>query len=232
MTPLSVCTWLWGTTFGPEYVNRLFAGVARHYDGPFTPICITDQPAGIDPHIQIVPLPAEFAWLPRCCRRIWQYSRARVETFGSRMLVLDLDTVFTGNVTSLFSRSEPLVLLRMEYAEVYSPAMVLMDTGILHGFYEVFADNPEALRQATGERHASDLAMLNYFLSGLTVPVWTRADGIVTYFGKGYERFVPTWGIGPRTDRLPSDARVVILGSVDMPGLEAHPPPWFAEHWR
>lgn len=228
---LSVVTWKWGTTFTAVHVNRLFAGFGRHFDRPFQPFCITDDPRGIDPSVAIVPLPEELRDTPRCCRRVWLYSHSRVREFGPRLLHLDLDTVFTSNVTSLFDRPEPLVLLRMEYAEVYSPAVALMDTGVLDAFYRVFVEDPEGMREATGERHASDLAMLNYFLGGMSVPCWTRQDGVVPYFGAGYERYAHL-GIGPRDETLPPGTRVVVLGSADLPPLESRPPAWWREHWR
>lgn len=230
MTPLAVVTWKWGTLFGPEYVNRLFDGVARHFDGEFAPFCITDDPRGLDAGINVLPLPTEFRDTPRCCRRVWLYSADRVREFGARILHLDLDTVVTGNVTGLFSRPEPLVLLRMDYAEVYSPAMCLMDTGVLHEFYEVVASDLEGFRQATGERHASDLAMLNFYLAGRTVPSWGRTDGVTLYFGEGYERHAHL-GIGPKDQTVPDGTRVVVLGSADLPVIRQRPPRWWTEHW-
>ena len=37
----------WGTKYGPEYVNRLYAMVRRHLTGDFRMVCLTDDPTGI-----------------------------------------------------------------------------------------------------------------------------------------------------------------------------------------
>ena len=42
----------WGTKYGPEYVNRLYAMVRRHLSGPFNFVCLTDNAAGIRPEVQ------------------------------------------------------------------------------------------------------------------------------------------------------------------------------------
>ncbi|RZI92081.1 MAG: glycosyltransferase, partial [Rubrivivax sp.] len=41
----------WGTKYGPEYVNRLYAMVRRHLTGDFRFVCLTDDPAGIRPEV-------------------------------------------------------------------------------------------------------------------------------------------------------------------------------------
>jgi len=37
----------WGTKYGPEYVNRLYAMVRRHLTGDFNMVCLTDDTKGI-----------------------------------------------------------------------------------------------------------------------------------------------------------------------------------------
>ena len=33
----------WGSKYGPEYVNRLYAMVRRHLQGDFQFVCLTDE---------------------------------------------------------------------------------------------------------------------------------------------------------------------------------------------
>ena len=40
-------TFKWGTAYGPEYVNRLYGSLLKHYDKPFTLTCYTDDHIGI-----------------------------------------------------------------------------------------------------------------------------------------------------------------------------------------
>ena len=47
----------WGDKYGPEYVNRLYNMVKQHLTLPFTFICLTDDPTGINPAVQCHPIP-------------------------------------------------------------------------------------------------------------------------------------------------------------------------------
>ena len=48
----------WGTKYGPEYVNRLYAMVRRHLQGDFNFVCLTDNAQGIRPEVQCLPIPS------------------------------------------------------------------------------------------------------------------------------------------------------------------------------
>ena len=48
----------WGTKYGPEYVNRLYAMVRRHLSGDFNMVCLTDNSSGIRSEVQCLPIPA------------------------------------------------------------------------------------------------------------------------------------------------------------------------------
>ena len=37
----------WGTQYGPEYVNRLYAMARRHLPGNFDFVCLTDRSEGV-----------------------------------------------------------------------------------------------------------------------------------------------------------------------------------------
>ena len=47
----------WGTKYGPEYVNRLYAMVRRHLRGDFRFVCLTDDARGIRAEVQCLPIP-------------------------------------------------------------------------------------------------------------------------------------------------------------------------------
>ncbi len=47
----------WGTKYGPEYVNRLYAMVRRHLSGDFRFVCLTDDDKGIRSEVQCLPIP-------------------------------------------------------------------------------------------------------------------------------------------------------------------------------
>jgi len=228
---LTVVTWRWGSKFGPEYVNRLRAGLARHLRLDHELCCVTDDPTGLDPRVRVVTMPTEFAHTSRCRRRMWQFARARLADFGYRFLHIDLDTVLTGDITAIVDRQEPLVCWRAHYANVVSPAFMLLDTGYLHDLWQRFAADPDGYPAATGVRNASDLAMLNHFLKDRPEPAyWDDRDGFVPYFGVRYER-LEHLGVGPNRPTLPDGARVVMLGGADLDVLEQGRYDWIRTHW-
>jgi hypothetical protein len=47
----------WGTKYGPEYVNRLYAMVRRHLSGDFRFVCLTDSTEGIRSEVECFPIP-------------------------------------------------------------------------------------------------------------------------------------------------------------------------------
>ena len=55
----------WGTKYGPEYVNRLYAMVRRHLGGDFDFVCLTDDDRGIRQEVRCLPIP------PRPGRAAW-----------------------------------------------------------------------------------------------------------------------------------------------------------------
>jgi Tetratricopeptide repeat len=71
---LTVVCLKWGTKYGPEYVNRLARGVARHLSIPHTFVCFTEDSTGIDSSaVQVHPLLAAAAavqlqgWWQKAC---------------------------------------------------------------------------------------------------------------------------------------------------------------------
>ncbi len=47
----------WGTKYGPDYVNRLYAMVKRNITGPFRFVCLTDSREGLRPEVECFDLP-------------------------------------------------------------------------------------------------------------------------------------------------------------------------------
>lgn len=231
MTPLTVCAWKWGNRFSALHVNVLRLALERHLQFPHAFVCVTDDSAGIDPRVTLVKMPTQFAQTPRCRRRMQQYDRTFSAALGRRILYIDLDVVIVSDLTALLSREEPLVCYRVEHAGVYSGSFVLADAGVLHDAWAPFAEDPTgypARIQARGV--ASDQAMVNYHLRNQTVPHWTSADGLISYYGAGYER-LEHYGVGPSRPDLPAGAKIVVLGSADLDVLEQNRFPWVQEHW-
>lgn len=233
---LTVLTWKWGGKFAARHVNVLRSMLARRLELEHRIVCVTDDAAGLDDAIEAIPLPAKYADTPRCRRRMRQFDREFARQVGDRILSIDLDVVITGDLTPLVDRPDPLVCWRVGYAGVFSGSIILMDAGVLDPLWQAFDADPELYaRRAAPRGVGSDQAMLNYFLSRpyqkIRPAVWTEADGIVTFFGKGYER-LERRGVGPGYPHLPPGARLVVLGSDDLHVLEEEDRyPWVSE-WR
>ena len=63
----------WGNKYVSTYVNILKNMVARHTTVPYQFHCLTDDPAGIDPDVNIVSLPKEpgiHSWWSK----LWMFS--------------------------------------------------------------------------------------------------------------------------------------------------------------
>lgn len=229
---LSVIAWRWGNLFGPEYIRRLKLGLRKHLHLEHQLFLVTDDPTGIDADVSIVPMPTRWNTTPRCRRRMQQYDKDFASAIGSRILSIDLDVVITGDITPIVDRPEPAVFWKVEYAGVLSGSFVLYNHDALHGAYQAYAADPEGFpRRAWPRGIGSDQAMLNFWLkTQRPVPFWTERDGIITYFGDGYERFAHL-GIGPGQPNLPEHARLVILGSADKSAMDEGRFPWIREHW-
>lgn len=233
MSRLSVVCWKWGHLFSATYVNRLKLALRKHLQLEHQLYCVTDDPEGIDHDICLLPI-TEFKDSPRCRRRLKQFDKNFAALIGTRILSIDLDVVITGDLTPLVDRPEPLVCWKVGYARVFSGSFILYDHDVLHGLYETYALDPIGFPRFVQSRGVpSDQAMLNYYLytrSSIPVAQWTEADGIVTYFGEGYERFEHL-GVGPGRPQLPPGARLVVLGSADKSAMDEGRYPWVREHW-
>ena len=47
----------WGTRFGPDYVNVLFRAVGEHMGYAHRFVCLTNEPEGIDPGVEVMAVP-------------------------------------------------------------------------------------------------------------------------------------------------------------------------------
>lgn len=230
---ITICTWKWGTRFAARHVNTLRSMLARHVHCDHRLLCVTDDPSGLDGDIATAPI-EEFTDTPRCRRRMKQFDRAFGAIAGPRQLVIDLDVVITDDLTAIVTRPDPLVCWRVAYAQVYSGSFLMMDAGVLHGLYVKFAAEPSIYpKRAQRNGTPSDQAMLNFYLqrSGMPVAELTEADGLRTYFGRGYERLAHH-GVGPSHPELPPGTRIVVLGSADLEVLDQKQFPWVEEHYR
>ena len=100
----------WGPKYGPPYVNRLYAGVARNLTPPFSFTCFTDTPEGLRPEVRAEPLPPLDVAMPTGTKGIWPKARLWGERLGGLagpVLFMDLDLVVVGSLDDFFSYGAP-----------------------------------------------------------------------------------------------------------------------------
>ena len=95
----------WGSYYGPDYVNKLYASVKRNLSRPFRFVCVTDNPAGLRPEVEAVPLPED----PGVIGRPWPNIFVKLCLFKNGFadlsgptLFLDVDVCITGPLDKFF----------------------------------------------------------------------------------------------------------------------------------
>ncbi|MFQ5622316.1 MAG: hypothetical protein ACE5FS_02870 [Paracoccaceae bacterium] len=156
----------WGTLYGPDYVNVLYAAVAGNLHRDFRFVCLTDDPVGIRREVECHPIPdhgfrsGEFAfggW-----PKLSVFARDLYGLAG-RALFLDLDTVIVGDITPLFDVPGELVMIRewKRFNDHFRPRRVRGMSSVfsfdLHGLphlLERYLEDPAAARASV--RHEQE----------------------------------------------------------------------------
>lgn len=140
----------WGTKFGPEYVNRLHAMVARNITPPFRLFCFTDDGTGLHPDIAVRPLPVFDYQAPVRTLGKWPKSRlwGDLGDVTGVVLFLDLDVIVTGNLDPFFSYGDPddTILGRnptTPFEKMGQTSVYRMRVGKLAPLQQIFAADPQ-----------------------------------------------------------------------------------------
>lgn len=238
---LTVCTFKWRgsplafSRYTAAHVHRLRDMFRRHLRLKHEFVCITDDPTGLDTDVRVVPLWSDHSLIPNphgprqpsCYRRLKLFSAAMRDQVGERVLWCDLDMVLTGDVTPLFDRPEPVVLLPTESHNIpVNGSLVLLTPG---SHDEVWTDfDPQTspkLAQAAG-CYGSDQGWLAYCLKDKAA-MWkpgSGGDGIY-FYGQHLRRM-------GQQKNLPSDARLVSFHGRAAPWGHAESAiPWVRQHY-
>jgi hypothetical protein len=231
----------WGTKYGPEYVNRLYAMVRRHLSGDFRFVCLTDDALGIRPEVQCLPIPPLDlpAGIPE---RGW----TKLATFSADLhglrgtaLFLDLDMVIVGSLDAFFEHPGEFLIIhdyKRPWRVTGNSSVYRFELGahpdLLEHFRRHFAEVRSAFR--------NEQAYLSDFM---------HRRGTLAYWPAGWcpsfkYHCIPAWpGNYRRPPFVPTDARIVIFhGECNPPDALAgrrkralrfiRPAAWVAEHWR
>ena len=229
---ISFVCWRWHvpgyrSTFGPEAVNTLARMVRRHYPARHRFLCVTNDRAGINGEIEIVPDRADFADVgsphgganPSCYRRLRMFHPDAARTFGERIVSLDLDAVIVGDLRPLVDRPENFVAWRDPLSpRQYNGSLIILRAGSRPKVWTDFDPAASPRRALAAGFKGSDQAWISCALPDeATVG---REDGVLSY-----RKDV-------RGKALPADARIVFAhGAQDPWGDEMQRLEWVREHY-
>lgn len=211
MAGLTVCTWLWGSKYGPEYVERLQAGVARHLKQPYEFKVFT--PPAVDKDLTEVK--GCFARL-----RLFDPEFQRANGIEGRVVCMDLDLIVTGPLDELFDRPEPFCILQGVNSSnpgKFNGSLWYLDAGYRP---DVWADfSLEKANELPAFEFADDQLWLEARIPD--AGAFTDADGVYAFQKK-------CW---PKGDALPKDARIVAFPGWRDPSKFTHLD-WVKRHWQ
>jgi len=231
---INICTWLWSqpnsrTQYTAEHVNIWARMVSRNVTIPHQISCVTDMPQGIDPSINIIPLPSwpevnnhnwrERQGMPQCYRRLDMFRRDAAKTYGKRFVSMDLDCVITGNLDKMLSRKEDFVIMKAQSkSRPYCGTMFMLSAGARPQVYERWT--PDRSIEASSVYLGSDQAWMAYCL-GWMEPTWFKEDGAYYYNRAKWTR-----------NNIPEDIHIWFFCGGEKPWTVADNQPVIAEHYR
>jgi len=151
----------WGRKYGPRYINRLYAGVARNLTGAFSFTCFCDNPEGIRPEVRTEPLPELDVEMPKATQGIWPKARlwsARLGDLEGPVLFMDLDMVVVGPLDGFFDEGadEDVILARNEntpFEKLGQTSIFRFPVGKLLPLQEKFRADPQGVAVRDAIRH-------------------------------------------------------------------------------
>ncbi len=236
----------WGTKYGPEYVNRLYAMVRRHLGGEFSFVCLTDDAAGVRPEVRCLPIPPLSVNLkPGQKDHGWKkLTTFEADLHGLRgtALFVDLDVVIVGPLDAFFSHPGEFVIIR-DYARPWRRARITGNSSVYR--FELGA-HPDVLEhfRANVEKVRAEYRNEQEYLSA-----FMHAKGQLAYWPAAWcpsfkYHGIPAWPTNYwRAPFVPAGARIMIFhGECNPPDALAgrrnrrfryiRPAGWVNEHWR
>jgi hypothetical protein len=237
----------WGTKYGPEYVNRLYAMVRRHLSGQFRFVCLTDDGNGIRPEVQCLPIPhlnlhlkpgeRDGAW-----KKLTTFE-ADLHGLRGTALFLDLDVVVVGPLDDFFARPGEFLIIH-DYPRFWRTGNRIVGNSSVYRFeLGAHADVLQNFRAHMAElmrQYRNEQDYLSHFL---------HAQDKLTYWPAAWcpsfkYHSIPPWPVNYwRAPAIPPGARIVVFhGEVNPPDAIAgrrnkrfaymRPAPWVEAAWR
>jgi hypothetical protein len=200
MSPTVFVIWKWRqhgcrSDYHSDHVNVWCSMLRRSFPYKHRIICVTDDPVGITEcetyplwrdHDQIVN--PNGSHLPSCYRRLKIFSESQTRAMGiekgERVVSVDLDVVFLGDVTHIFN-IETLAFVGWKrigpgHPNGYNGSLFMFRTGTMDHIWDTFdpKTSPGIARRL--KYYGSDQGWISYVLRG-TMPGWGQVDGIYSF---------------------------------------------------
>jgi hypothetical protein len=212
---LHIGPFFWGNKYGPEYVDRLRAGVARHLKGEYRWHVFSPDPR--DEHL--TEIKGCFCRL-RAFDPEWQAQNGIAP--GDRIVSMDLDAIVTGPLDPLFDRPEPFVILQNVNAS--NPCPMNGSVWMLRAGYrpDVWSDfSLEAADKIAKFEFADDQGWFWHKMPDAAGWNAGSESGIYGFQKKGW----------PKGTELPRDAIMVVFPGWRDPAKFSHLD-WIKSNWR
>lgn len=228
---LVIATYLWGSSFGVDDVEKLAAGLKRNMTGPYRFVVVTDCPRRFEgAHFPAIAIPLadrHLLAIPGCFARIRLFDPQFQERIKiacgafDRLACIDLDTVITGDCDPVFDRDESFVIMQggnTSNPNPYGGALMMLRPGEHQDIWTDFS--LDAAAKTAYFAFPDDQGWLAAKIPN--APAWKvgRASGVYC-FKK------PSW---PGGDRLPDDARMVMFRGNNPPRKHVDLD-WVKRHW-
>lgn len=194
-----------GQKYGPEYVNRLAAMVARHTTKPHRFLCLTDDPQGVT--CETAPVDTD---LPGWWAKLVLF-RPHWALACKRVLFLDLDTVIVGNMDFMLEYNGPFAILQDFYrAEGYGSAIMSIAPDFGQDIWQDFT--PAVMQECWGDQNWIE-----------------RRVPIAQCWQKLYPGKIVSYKVHCQERGLPADAAVVCFHGEPRPHEVSNP--WMLQNW-
>ena len=172
--PINILCLKHGQKYSTDYVNKLYNMVQRNITVPFIMHCITEDKGGIDPNINIIPLPT----IPndQNVNGWWYkpYIYSKDIPIEGTILYLDLDIVISGNIDKLIDFYPGKFCALRDFTRAmrpgwqkYNSSVLRFEKGQLDVVWRDFIKNPKLVMR----RHFGDQDWL-----------YEKANGMAQYF--------------------------------------------------
>ncbi len=246
----------WGALYGAPYVNRLHSMVRRHLQRSFRFVCFTDDAQGLDPGIEVLPLPTvqsvhgqgDTRW-----RKLGVFAGTIADLSGPA-LFLDLDLVIVGGLDRFFDYPgefcvvRDVDLFRTKWVDLFRPQQrrwrpLIGNTSVFRfeiGAHAGLVQRYEREAAAIHAKHPrSQEYVTEYFLEKNALQYWPR-EWCRSFKNECVPRGIRSYFQDPT---VPEGARIVLFaGNLKQEDVLAGrgntfyrrigPVPWLDQVWR